>query len=52
MDSYIRQHRHSLDNKKECLIALNVIMALIVFNHAGKVIETIKFGTEKHKNTA
>ena len=49
MDSYIRPHRHLLDHKRECLIALYGIMALIVFNDTGKVVEIIRFGTEKHK---
>ena len=52
MKSYIRPHRHLLDHKKECLIALCGIMALIVFNDTGQVVETIRFGTEKHKNEA
>ena len=50
MDSYIRPHRHLLDRKTECLIAVRGMMALIVFDDKGEVIETIRFGTEKFYN--
>ena len=50
MESYIRPHRHLLDPKTECLIAVQGMMVLIVFDDEGEVVETVRFGTEKYKN--
>jgi cupin fold WbuC family metalloprotein len=48
IDSYIRPHRHSLDPKEECLIAIKGLFGLIIFTDQG-VIESITFfGSEKY----
>jgi cupin fold WbuC family metalloprotein len=46
MDSYIRPHRHSIDPKDECLIAVRGSMALLVFDDIGQVIQVIRFGAQ------
>lgn len=48
MDSYIRPHRHSLDPKAECLVAMRGLFALVTFEDGGAVQEVIRFGTEKY----
>lgn len=48
MDSYIRPHRHSLDPKTECLVAVRGKFALVIFGDSGVVQEVIRFGSEKH----
>lgn len=50
MNSYIRPHRHALDPKSECLIALKGCFALVVFDDQGLVIDAIKFGSESYAN--
>ena len=46
--SYIRPHRHALDPKSECLIALKGCFALVIFNNQGLVTDIIKFGSERY----
>jgi cupin fold WbuC family metalloprotein len=46
MDSYIRPHRHSIDPKNECLIAVRGRMALLVFDGIGQVTQVIRFGAQ------
>jgi cupin fold WbuC family metalloprotein len=48
VNSYIRPHRHLVDPKSECLIALKGSFALISFDDNGIVEDVIKFGSEKH----
>jgi len=47
-DSYIRPHRHSLDPKEECLLAVVGLFALITFYDEGKIDLITLFGSEKH----
>jgi cupin fold WbuC family metalloprotein len=47
-DSYIRPHRHSLDPKEECLIAVKGLLAFILFNDQGLIESVILFGSEKY----
>lgn len=51
MESYIRPHRHALDPKSECLVAVRGLFALLAFDDAGNVVETVRFGTEKYGQT-
>ena len=44
--SYIRPHRHSIDPKDECLIAVRGRMALLVFDGIGQVTQVIRFGAQ------
>jgi cupin fold WbuC family metalloprotein len=46
IDSYIRPHRHSIDPKDECLIAVRGRMALLVFDDIGQVKQIIRFGAQ------
>jgi len=46
MDSYIRPHRHALDPKAECLVAVRGSMALIVFDEVGQVTDIVRLCTE------
>ena len=46
INSYIRPHRHSIDSKEECLIAVRGRMALVVFNDIGQVRQIIRFGAQ------
>ena len=48
--SYIRPHRHVSDPKDERLLAVRGLMALLVFDDLGDVINVICFGTEKYGN--
>ena len=48
INSYIRPHRHALDPKSECLIALKGCFALVVFDDQGLVVDVIKFGSESY----
>lgn len=45
-DSYIRPHRHSLDPKVECLVAVRGMLALITFDEHGVPAPVLRFGTE------
>ena len=47
-DSYIRPHRHSLDPRDECLIAVRGLFGLIEFNDQGDINSTTLFGSEKY----
>jgi cupin fold WbuC family metalloprotein len=51
VDSYIRPHRHLLDPKNECLLAVVGLFALIHFDDSGNVLNISKFGTEKYLDT-
>jgi cupin fold WbuC family metalloprotein len=48
INSYICPHRHSLDPKSECLIAVKGMFALIVFSDEGAVQSITPFGSEKY----
>ena len=48
INSYIRPHRHALDPKSECLIALKGCFALIIFDDHGLIVDVIKFESESH----
>lgn len=48
VDSYIRPHRHSLDPKDECLLAIKGLFALIEFNDQGDINSIVLFGSEKY----
>ena len=51
-ESYIRPHRHSLDPKEECLLAVAGLFSLITFSDDG-IIESINlFGSEKYLQTS
>lgn len=47
-DSYIRPHRHNTNPKNELLIAVRGLMALVIFDERGNVIEVIHFGSDGH----
>lgn len=46
VDSYIPPHRHSLDQKSECLIAVGGLFALLIFDAEGRILSVTKFGSE------
>jgi len=48
VDSYIRPHRHALDPKAECLVAVRGLFALVTFDEDGSIREVVRFGTEGH----
>lgn len=48
MESYIRPHRHSLDPKLECLVAVRGLFALLTFDDDGSIQEVVRFATEKY----
>lgn len=47
-NSYIRPHRHSLDPKDECLIAVKGLFGIILFTDNGSIKEVTLFGSEKY----
>jgi len=47
-NSYLRPHRHELVPRAETMIAVRGLMALVVFDDAGNVVETFRFGAGKH----
>ena len=49
IDSYIRPHRHLIDPKDECLIAVRGRMALLVFDDIGQVEQVIRFGAQTNE---
>ena len=51
MDSYIRPHRHSLDPKHECLLALSGLFCLYIFDDTGKILRVTKFGSDLYRIT-
>ena len=50
LESYIAPHRHRLDPKRECLIAVRGLFAAVIFSDNGIVEKIEFFGTEKFKN--
>ena len=50
INSYIRPHRHSLDPKDECLIAIKGLFALILFSEQGAIESINLFGGEKYSD--
>lgn len=48
VDSYIRPHRHSLDPKEECLIAIKGLFGFIIFTDHGLIESVTLFGSEKY----
>jgi cupin fold WbuC family metalloprotein len=46
--SYIRPHRHSLDPKEGCLIAVRGLFGLVVFGDQGLIDSVTLFGSEKY----
>ena len=47
LESYIAPHRHRLDPKRECLIAVRGLFAAVIFSDNGIVEKIEFFGTEK-----
>jgi len=43
-DSYIRPHRHQIDPKNECFIAIRGTLALVTFNNEGEIEQLLRFG--------
>ena len=48
VDSYIRPHRHSLDPKDECLLAIKGLFGFIMFTEHGSIESVVLFGSEKY----
>lgn len=48
IESYIQPHRHTLDPKDECLVAVKGLFGLVVFTEQGEVDRLQRFGTEKY----
>jgi len=46
MDSYIQPHRHSLNPKHECLIAVCGLFNLFIFDDNGRVLIATKFDSD------
>lgn len=51
-NSYIRPHRHALDPKSECLVAVRGSMALIMFDDVGQVTDIVRLCTECYNGAA
>ena len=51
IDSYIRPHRHSIDPKHECLIAISGLFSLFIFDDDGRVLSTFRFGSDLFRTT-
>ena len=47
--SYIRPHRHLIDPKDECLIAVRGLMSLVVFDDIGQLQQVIRFGAQTNE---
>lgn len=47
-DSYLRPHSHGLAQGSETMIAVRGLMALVVFDNQGNVVEMQKFGAGVH----
>lgn len=45
-ESYIRPHRHCSDSKDELLIAIRGLMALLIFDDDGRVLQIVYFGVD------
>ena len=50
VENYIAPHRHLLDPKSECLIAVRALFTAVIFSDNGIVEKIEFFGTEKFKN--
>lgn len=50
VESYIDPHKHLLDTKRKCLIAVRGLFAAVIFSDKGNVEQIEFFGTEKFKN--
>jgi cupin fold WbuC family metalloprotein len=48
LGSYIRPHKHATDPKDELLVAVRGLMALVLFDDDGAVLDVVRFGTEKY----
>ncbi len=48
VNSYIRPHRHSLDPKDECLMAIKGLFGVIIFTDQGLIESVEIFGSEKY----
>ena len=48
VNSYICPHRHSLDPKEECLIAVRGLFGMIKFTNQGLIQSVTLFGSEKY----
>jgi hypothetical protein len=48
VNSYIRPHRHSLDPKEECLMAIKGLFGFIMFTDKGLIESVTLFGSEKY----
>jgi len=46
-DSYIRPHRHQMDPKNECFIAIRGKFALVTFNNKGEIEQLLRFGPQE-----
>ena len=46
--SYITPHRHATDPHDEMLIAIRGLMALIIFDDAGKITDTLYLGVDQY----
>ena len=42
--SYVRPHRHGLTPRTETMLAVRGLMALLVFDDAGEVMQVVRFG--------
>ena len=51
-ESYIAPHRHQLDPRNECLIALRGLFAAVIFNDFGEIQKIEFFGTQKFDNVS
>lgn len=50
--SYIAPHRHLLDPRNECLIAVRGLFAVIIFDNLGEIDKIEFFGTQEFKNVS
>ena len=50
--SYIAPHRHHLDPRNECLIAVKGLFAAVIFDSLGKIAQIEFFGTQKVENVS
>jgi cupin fold WbuC family metalloprotein len=48
VNSYIRPHRHSLDPKEECLMAIKGLFGFVLFTDQGLIESVTIFGSEKY----
>jgi len=48
INSYVRPHRHSLDPKDECLLAVKGLFGFIMFTDQGLIESVVLFGSEKY----